>query len=554
MARRRSITSVLAGGLAAVLAATVAVPAGADPVPEHGPPVEAPVVDPFRAPPQPWQAGNRGIEYGTPAGTEVRATADGTVAFAGVVAGTRHVTVRHEDDVRTSYSFLDRIDVVVGQRVRQGDVLGTTAGNLHLGARRGDAYFDPASLFAAGPVRVRLVPFEVPPASGAAGERGALRQLVGGVAGALGHAAEAAGDRVLRPTGATIDWLRENGTRLARVGGQYLEPLPIRVARRAAEIWADAQRVARRPCTAAGIVPEPPLERRVAITVGGLGSTSEGAAIDDLDTAALGYEPGDVVRFSYRGGRTPGTGDRLAQLSASAYDAGDTQGDLHESGRRLADLVEQVVAAAPGTVVDLFTHSLGGVVARLALLELEARHGRAWLERLGLVATLGSPHGGADLASGVDAVGSTGRGSMAFDAAAALLGIELDDDAPAVAQLSEGAGLVHDLANREVPDEVELVSIAARGDLTVTVPRTEVPGGLQVVVAVDGPQAHDDLPGSPAAQREIGLALAGQPPTCRSFEGALLDQAVGELISLGEDNLAAFTWWAAGRQGKPLGG
>ena len=47
-------------------------------------------------------------------------------------------------------------------------------------------------------------------------------------------------------------------------------------------------------------------ERRVAITVAGLGSTSGSAAIDDLRTSDLGYDDGRVVRFSYAGGRTPG--------------------------------------------------------------------------------------------------------------------------------------------------------------------------------------------------------------------------------------------------------
>ena len=40
--------------------------------------------------------------------------------------------------------------------------------------------------------------------------------------------------------------------------------------------------------------------------VAGLGSTSEHAAIDHVDVAALGYARPDVVRFSYDGGRTPG--------------------------------------------------------------------------------------------------------------------------------------------------------------------------------------------------------------------------------------------------------
>ena len=41
------------------------------------PPVDAPIVDPFRPPPCAWCPGNRGIEYDVPAGTPVRAAAAG---------------------------------------------------------------------------------------------------------------------------------------------------------------------------------------------------------------------------------------------------------------------------------------------------------------------------------------------------------------------------------------------------------------------------------------------------------------------------------------------
>ncbi len=122
-------------------------PAAASP-PDYRPPVDAPVVDPFRAPTAPYGPGNRGLEYGTAFGTPVAAAADGVITFAGLVAGSRHVTVLHADGVRTTYSFLAQVDVVVGQRVAQGDRVGITAGRLHFGARKGDAYFDPAALFA----------------------------------------------------------------------------------------------------------------------------------------------------------------------------------------------------------------------------------------------------------------------------------------------------------------------------------------------------------------------------------------------------------------------
>lgn len=551
--------SLVAGATALCLAlvATVTAPAAAAeaPPPTHRAPVDAPVADPFRPPTTPFGPGNRGLEYATAAGTEVHATADGVVVFAGLVAGSRHVTLRHDDGVRTSYSFLARIDVVLGQHVHQGDVVGITAGHLHLGARIGDSYFDPASLFGTGPPRVHLVPFDIPPSLEVHGERSALGQLVGAASGALGTVAHAVGDQLLSGTGASVDWLRRNGSQLVRTAVQYMEPYQLQLLRRGLDAALRAYAAATRECTDDDVVVAPPVERRVAITVAGLGSTSESGAIDDVDTAALGYTEPDVVRFSYAGGRTPSTGSAFEGIPASAYGAADTQIDLRAAGARLADLVEDVVAGAQGATIDIYAHSQGGVVTRLALIELERRHGSAWLDQVGLVATLGTPHGGADLATAVFAIGSTEAGSLLFDGAASALDLELDDDAESVGQLSETSSVTAELADEPYPPEVEAVSIAARGDLVVPVPRTVAPGAEQVVVAVDGTHAHDALPGSAPAQRELALALAGHPPGCQSFVSALTGQMVGAGISWSEDTAGALAWGATlALGGRPLGG
>src|ERR1700704_3756369 len=94
----RSIVAMLVIATLLVFAA----PAAATPTPGspgsvvYLPPVDAPVSDPFRAPSTPYGPGNRGIEYATPPGTTVVASADGTVRFAGVVAGRRWVTLDHD--------------------------------------------------------------------------------------------------------------------------------------------------------------------------------------------------------------------------------------------------------------------------------------------------------------------------------------------------------------------------------------------------------------------------------------------------------------------------
>jgi len=151
--------ALVAGGIAAVpLAIQVAPPeVAADRPPavaaagavQYQPPVIAAVADAFRPPSTFAGAGNRGLEYDTANGQAVVASAAGTVVFAGQVGGSNHVTVRHADGLRTSYSQLDRIDVVVGDSVGDRQQLGAAGSNFHFGVRVGDTYLDPAALFGA---------------------------------------------------------------------------------------------------------------------------------------------------------------------------------------------------------------------------------------------------------------------------------------------------------------------------------------------------------------------------------------------------------------------
>lgn len=125
---------------------------------DYQPPVDAPVVDPFRPPAHIGGAGNRGLEYATAPGSPVHAAKRGQVTFAGSVAGSLHVTVAHTDGLRTSYSYLLELAVEKGEFVSQGQILGTSGATLHFGARDGSTYIDPEGLFDPRPGRVRLVP------------------------------------------------------------------------------------------------------------------------------------------------------------------------------------------------------------------------------------------------------------------------------------------------------------------------------------------------------------------------------------------------------------
>ena len=122
----------------------------------YQPPLRAVIVDRFRLPGGPYNAGNRGIEYRPEPGMAVGAIGAGEVVFAGPVAGSLYVTIRHRDGLRSSYSYLAGIVVAVGDTVRRGQPIGFAGERLHLGVRRGTTYLDPASLFGRG--EVRLIP------------------------------------------------------------------------------------------------------------------------------------------------------------------------------------------------------------------------------------------------------------------------------------------------------------------------------------------------------------------------------------------------------------
>jgi hypothetical protein len=195
------LVAATAAGIAVAGPLATATPVAAATDVDYIPPVDAPVVDAFRPPETPYGPGNRGLKYATRAGDPVRASADGSVTFAGQVGGTLHVTIRHADGIRTSYSFLDRVAVVLGQQLRQGDLVGTAGEVLHFGARRGDAYIDPASLLGGRPGAVELIPFEVAPGA-TRDEVESLRQTVFGGDGGRPEPS--------RRAAAVVDWLRRS--------------------------------------------------------------------------------------------------------------------------------------------------------------------------------------------------------------------------------------------------------------------------------------------------------------------------------------------------------
>ncbi len=98
--------------------------------------------------------GNRyhfGVDWAAPTGTPVRAARDGVVSRAGWWSTYGNaIALDHGDGSQTRYAHLSAVDVVAGEVVRQGDVIGrvgstgaSTGPHLHFEIRFGDRAVDP---------------------------------------------------------------------------------------------------------------------------------------------------------------------------------------------------------------------------------------------------------------------------------------------------------------------------------------------------------------------------------------------------------------------------
>ena len=98
-----------------------------------------------------------GIDISVPTGTEVHATADGMVLsadWAGLYG--RMVVIDHGNSVHTQYAHMSQLDVVAGQWVRRGSVVGrsgssgrSTGAHVHYEVRRGGTPVNPSQFLRA---------------------------------------------------------------------------------------------------------------------------------------------------------------------------------------------------------------------------------------------------------------------------------------------------------------------------------------------------------------------------------------------------------------------
>ena len=419
------------------------------------PPVDAAVARPFEQPDSDYGAGHRGVDYAVDPGTPVRAAAAGTVRFAGPVAGTLAVSIAHAGDVVTTYTDLNEVHVAAGTPVGQGHWIGLAgsahrggAPGLHFGVKVAGAYVDPRSLMA--PIDLGRALHLAPLAATYSGD------LPPGRAAALRYRHDAA-------------------------------------------------------CTtAAPSRRSPPAPNdNVVVVLAGISSETVRGGLPELygsyASTALGYPPGRVYEFSYRGA----AGARLHR----PYRHSDTYGDIEAAGRRLRDLLQRIARRHPGRDVDLVAHSQGGIVARAML----ASAGGG-LPRVQHLVTLASPHAGtpaADLASAtrVSPLGRVARAGWAV--AARLLPIP-PPGARSVEQLRTGSRLVETLAAEDVAFGTRVLTLAMAHDLVVPAGRASVAHETNTVLAPEGVWGHSSILRSDRARSLAYGFLRDGPEGCGS--------------------------------------
>jgi hypothetical protein len=528
------------------------------------PPVDGPVVRAFQAPAFAYGPGHRGIDFAAASGTPVRASGDGVVAFAGSVAGSLHVVVAHDGNLRSTYAFLAGISVHAGDRVARGQVVATAGatgpehetGGLHFGVRLGDRYVDPQRLFAACDLTqlVRLIPADEVPAepwdarrmaSGSLTSGGSgVRSVAGDLAGALGDAAGAAvdiarsgWDAMSGAVGAATGGARAVASVGARIGrglvgvataavGHTPAGIVASVAADIAAGTADWWRHRQECSDGASATDGSGGSGHLLMAVGGLDTA--GAPHEPtfgLDTRALGYRDGEVQYFSYA-------------REGGAYRAPQTHGDLQRAGLGLAEQLKQAQREHPGREVDLIAHSQGGVVVDVFLQDYYDAGDPAY-PPLGTVVTLSSPHEGAPLATAAADWRASPVGRALVEAAEERLPVAPSSSAPSVRQLDEHSRFLRDLWDHRLPDHVDFTTIGASDDVLVPATQVDVPEATKVVVDVGGGPLddHTNIPRDPGALRVVRAALEGRAPPCVGIAEGLRGVVVPTVITRVEHGL-----------------
>jgi pimeloyl-ACP methyl ester carboxylesterase len=560
----RPLTAPRRARVVAVAAAVtfVASSAADQPVPAQAqewiPPVGGVVVRPFVAPIAEYAAGHRGVDFTATSGTAVRAANDGTVSFAGTVAGALHVVVAHEGGIRTSYSFLASVDVDVGQQVVRSQVVGRAGGSgeghgagiLHFGVRIGDRYVDPMLLFRPRDLTqiVRLVPPEelasADDATAADERRELVEQLrdsfgcaICDATGWVGDRAEEAFQEGRRALEGALDEVDEQIEAAIDAAENALELAVEAAAEVRAAILSTPVGLLATDLVGAGASllgwfgrecddAAPPANGRggsgnVMLAVAGIDSHQESpdARSMNLPARLLGYDKDEQYWYSYR-------------ENSDTYGPKDTRQDLRKSARLLAEQLKRAAKEQPGRKFDLVGHSQGGVVIALFLTEYYAGHESEYPPVENAV-TLASPLDGTPLGTSGADIGRSPVGEAMLDLIGdAGEGVFPPPNATSVRQLAEDSDVIKELRNAHVPEDVHFTSISGVNDWQVPSLQTRFNGAeSHHIDAGDALSSHSGITHHPRALMAARAALEHRALPCTSFDEALRASVGSSLVS-----------------------
>ena len=123
------------------------------------------VLRPFNKPAKNWLPGHRGVDLEAAPTDPIYAASDGTIIYAGTLAGIPTVSIEHPGGLRTTYQPVLPL-VAVGDTVTRQQPIGTLApGGTHgypglqWGAKFGaDDYINPLTLLPAPVIRLKPPP------------------------------------------------------------------------------------------------------------------------------------------------------------------------------------------------------------------------------------------------------------------------------------------------------------------------------------------------------------------------------------------------------------
>jgi hypothetical protein len=551
-------------------------------------PVEGRVVEPFRAPGSAYGAGHRGADLAAAPGTPVRAANDGVVSFAGNVAGTLHVVIAHDGNLRTSYSFLASVAVHTGESVARGAIVGTTGGTgeahdgtaLHFGLRVGDRYVDPMQLFRPVDLTklVHLVPSDDPdehpwtPGAESTELRTSLRlPLPAGALASLAAVDDGGGcgddvplvGGIISDACAVADWIGDRANEALDAGLRYLQAVTgisdEFVRRLRGPLRATADLLRQLPdALARSLARTPPgqfvldvveMGRRFVDTV--TADCDDSAPAAD-GTGGSGHRVMVVAGIDSSGGAwdSPTVGIDVKALGyyrnegeiryfsytadGGAYTKADTLGDLDLAAQHLLAQLRAMQREQPGREVDLVGHSQGGVVIDIFLSKYYDPADPS-LPPLGNVITLSSPHEGAPLSTAAGQARSKTSGRIILDDLVGDgFGLVPPAGSKAVGQLTEGSPTIKSLFPHGLPEHVNYTTIGADTDYVVPATNISVPGATETVIAggdLDLLNEHSAIVSDSDALRAVRSALEGRAPPCVSIGKAIRGAVVPVIIS-----------------------